>query len=306
MVVDQLRCAGVLSAIRMARAAFPNRMLVADFNQRFGPLLGGGPVAAAARSAADPVAATRNLMAKLRPEAREDPAAQFVVGHTKIFFAKGVLEGLEEARVELFERFATRLQTLARGANARRTLRAAAKMQTALVPLQTMVRMVVQRRRFRLQKEGYLSLQARVRGRAARRVAAGKREALRAAAEADAARLADELAAAQKAAEEKRKAREAEEAKKAAEAEAKGMAAAAAAAEAAQRGAAAKAQEEAEAKELQAKQAEVEAAKAKAEEEVRRAGAESCSSQHTSLSAPCRRCRRRRRCCHAHTTTIAN
>merc|ERR1719355_428706 len=38
MVVDQLRCAGVIEAIRISRAGFPARMPLAEFVQRFTPL----------------------------------------------------------------------------------------------------------------------------------------------------------------------------------------------------------------------------------------------------------------------------
>ncbi|CAN0233545.1 unnamed protein product, partial [Discosporangium mesarthrocarpum] len=39
MVVDQLRCAGVIEAIRISRAAYPNRMLFGSFINRFQPLV---------------------------------------------------------------------------------------------------------------------------------------------------------------------------------------------------------------------------------------------------------------------------
>ncbi|CAN0505455.1 unnamed protein product, partial [Scytosiphon promiscuus] len=35
-VAEQLRCAGVVEAIRISRAAYPNRMARTDFNKRWG------------------------------------------------------------------------------------------------------------------------------------------------------------------------------------------------------------------------------------------------------------------------------
>ena len=35
MVVNQLRCAGVIEAIRISRAAYPNRMLYTEFCEQF-------------------------------------------------------------------------------------------------------------------------------------------------------------------------------------------------------------------------------------------------------------------------------
>uniref|UniRef100_A0AAV1TM20 Myosin motor domain-containing protein n=1 Tax=Peronospora matthiolae TaxID=2874970 RepID=A0AAV1TM20_9STRA len=35
MIVEQLRCAGVIAAIRISRAAFPNRLPLVEFQQRF-------------------------------------------------------------------------------------------------------------------------------------------------------------------------------------------------------------------------------------------------------------------------------
>ena len=38
LVTDQLRCAGMIEAVRISRAAYPNRLRHEYFLQRFGPL----------------------------------------------------------------------------------------------------------------------------------------------------------------------------------------------------------------------------------------------------------------------------
>jgi myosin-5 len=92
MVVEQLRSAGVVDSIRISRAAYPNRMLSADFKLRFKVL-----ASSEAKSHETLIAAlVKKYCSKMT--VKDDRYYEF--GKTKIFFVKGVLELFEDARLE--------------------------------------------------------------------------------------------------------------------------------------------------------------------------------------------------------------
>ncbi|KAJ1451801.1 P-loop containing nucleoside triphosphate hydrolase protein [Pelagophyceae sp. CCMP2097] len=95
MVVDQLRCAGVVEALRVARAGFPHRAAHADFLKRFALL---APAVREPRALADALGC--------------GGGAAF--GRAKIYFRAGVFEALEVRRSAARDGRATRFQTTAR------------------------------------------------------------------------------------------------------------------------------------------------------------------------------------------------
>eukprot|EP00929_Paragymnodinium_shiwhaense_P025618 TRINITY_DN15447_c0_g1_i1.p1 TRINITY_DN15447_c0_g1~~TRINITY_DN15447_c0_g1_i1.p1 ORF type:complete len:1423 (-),score=349.76 TRINITY_DN15447_c0_g1_i1:57-4325(-) len=188
MVVDQLRCAGVVEAIRVSRAGFPARIPLKDFVARFTPLArcaaglgfkcstvvgtdaGASKSAAAALAAikdkAEPTAACRALAGALVPAAAGDRQA-YEVGRTRVYFKGGVLEKLEERRALLLQAAATEMTRRVRGRQERE--RFACKRHTAVV-MQSLQRM-------RRQRNAYLRVQrAVVRFQSARRAVLAKRQ----------------------------------------------------------------------------------------------------------------------------------
>src|ERR1700733_124005 len=88
VVLDQLRCNGVLEGIRISRKGFPNRQIYAEFVKRYYLLAPNVP-----RNAEDTTKATKAIIDHLKLE--ED---SYRYGLTKVFFRTGQLAKIEETR----------------------------------------------------------------------------------------------------------------------------------------------------------------------------------------------------------------
>ncbi|XP_077338569.1 myosin-15 [Lithobates pipiens] len=107
LVLHQLRCNGVLEGIRICRKGFPNRVLYADFKQRYRIL---NPSAIPEDKFVDSRKASEKLLASLDLD-----HTQYQFGHTKVFFKAGLLGHLEELRDERLAKILTLIQSRARG-----------------------------------------------------------------------------------------------------------------------------------------------------------------------------------------------
>ncbi|XP_074868173.1 myosin-7B isoform X2 [Carettochelys insculpta] len=107
LVLHQLRCNGVLEGIRICRKGFPNRILYADFKQRYRIL---NPTAIPDDKFVDSRKATEKLLNSLDLD-----HSQYKFGHTKVFFKAGLLGHLEEMRDERLAKVLTMLQARIRG-----------------------------------------------------------------------------------------------------------------------------------------------------------------------------------------------
>uniref|UniRef100_A0A8C4TQE1 Myosin, heavy chain 7B, cardiac muscle, beta a n=1 Tax=Erpetoichthys calabaricus TaxID=27687 RepID=A0A8C4TQE1_ERPCA len=107
LVLHQLRCNGVLEGIRICRKGFPNRILYADFKQRYRIL---NPSAIPDDKFVDSRKATEKLLGSL-----DIDHTQYKFGHTKVFFKAGLLGLLEEMRDERLAKILTMIQARSRG-----------------------------------------------------------------------------------------------------------------------------------------------------------------------------------------------
>uniref|UniRef100_A0A8C2MZ53 Myosin-7B n=1 Tax=Cricetulus griseus TaxID=10029 RepID=A0A8C2MZ53_CRIGR len=107
LVLHQLRCNGVLEGIRICRQGFPNRLLYADFRQRYRIL---NPSAIPDDTFVDSRKATEKLLGSL-----DIDHTQYQFGHTKVFFKAGLLGILEELRDQRLAKVLTLLQARSRG-----------------------------------------------------------------------------------------------------------------------------------------------------------------------------------------------
>ncbi|CAM1502125.1 Fc.00g041090.m01.CDS01 [Cosmosporella sp. VM-42] len=105
LVLDQLRCNGVLEGIRIARTGFPNRLPFAEFRQRYEVLCQNMP-----QGYVEGQSAATMMLEKLGLD-----KALYRVGLTKVFFRAGVLAELEEQRDALITEIMGRFQAVARG-----------------------------------------------------------------------------------------------------------------------------------------------------------------------------------------------
>jgi len=110
LVLDQLRCNGVLEGIRIARTGFPNRLTFAEFRSRYEVLCENMPKGYLGGQEA----------AKIMLECLKMDKSNYRVGLTKVFFRAGVLADLEEQRDGLIRDIMSRFQSIARGFMQRR------------------------------------------------------------------------------------------------------------------------------------------------------------------------------------------
>ena len=127
LVLDQLRCNGVLEGIRIARLGYPNRLPFVEFRQRYEVLTPG----IIPRGYMDGREACRRMVSCL-----ELDDMIYRIGTSKIFFKAGVLAELEERRDALLYDIFSRLQAASRMWMARRQMRKILNRAVALRTIQ--------------------------------------------------------------------------------------------------------------------------------------------------------------------------
>eukprot|EP00900_Chrysochromulina_parva_P008310 jgi/Chrpa1/17480/Chrysochromulina_OHIO_Genome00007564-RA len=177
----QLRCAGVLEAVRISRMAYPNRMPHPAFVRRY-------MVLAPKRWQADHSA----LLVKAREAAPGDAeifkgcqqvlgvvvedASRYQLGKTKVFFRAFLLESLEKRRSSALGLSAKVLQKMMRGLLCQKRYR---QKRQAAIRLANAVRRHQAQVRYTRQRTSTISIQAAWRGRRSRKYFRSLRAALR-------------------------------------------------------------------------------------------------------------------------------
>ncbi|XP_073794885.1 myosin-7 isoform X2 [Danio rerio] len=132
LVLHQLRCNGVLEGIRICRKGFPNRILYAEFKQRYRIL---NPLAIPEDTYVDSRKAVEKLLGSL-----DIDHTQYKFGHSKVFFKAGLLGQLEDMRDERLSKVLTLLQAFCRGKLMRMERKRMMKEKEALMVIQWNIR----------------------------------------------------------------------------------------------------------------------------------------------------------------------
>uniref|UniRef100_A0AAV1TMU3 Unconventional myosin-Vc n=1 Tax=Peronospora matthiolae TaxID=2874970 RepID=A0AAV1TMU3_9STRA len=157
MIVEQLRCAGVIAAIRISRAAFPNRLPLVEFQQRF------QIICPSAMRDAEPCDMVAGLLKELVPDiATSMQNTKFAVGSTKVYFSSGLLQRLEDRRNVILKDHAILVQKVMHGYVYRKRF---LRQRNAAVEIQSRTRGSFQARRYRTLRTGMIKLQSLERGR---------------------------------------------------------------------------------------------------------------------------------------------
>ncbi|KAM7353237.1 myosin heavy chain isoform 23-T23 [Cochliomyia hominivorax] len=136
LVMHQLTCNGVLEGIRICRKGFPNRMVYADFKQRYQIINPGGIVGVA----------DIKKQSQLILEATPLDPDMYRIGHTKVFFRAGVLGQMEEFRDERLGKIMSWMQAWARGYLSRKGFKKLQEQRVALKVVQRNLRKYLQLR----------------------------------------------------------------------------------------------------------------------------------------------------------------
>ncbi|KAE9048196.1 Unconventional myosin-Va [Phytophthora rubi] len=168
-VVSQLRCAGVVEAIRITRAAFPNKMAHEKFLRRFVMMRSMKDVSAASATTTVTEACeqlAKELLsgddfAKTQEGGEHSRTPTFVVGKSLVYFGKDVLEFLEHRRTTFVHERAIVIQQTARRWMAQRRIK---KVRTMISKVQALHRCRMQRRSFLEKRKKCIIVQSVWRG----------------------------------------------------------------------------------------------------------------------------------------------
>ncbi|GLE07845.1 hypothetical protein PINS_up018551 [Pythium insidiosum] len=157
MVVSQLRCAGVIEAIRISRVAYPNRLSLEELLNKFWIF-----------APKHPDATLRERCEALMLQMKFKMPEEYQLGRTRIYFRMGVLETMEEKKAFHLDSQARRLQHVMRGFHLRLVY---LRKLDAIVKLQSVARCVIWMNRYHAFQDALRVLQAHWRGIRGRRLA---------------------------------------------------------------------------------------------------------------------------------------
>ncbi|XP_065898509.1 myosin-9-like [Dysidea avara] len=131
LVLEQLKCNGVLEGIRICRQGFPNRILFPEFRQRYEILTPG----IIPKGFMDGKKATEKML-----QALDLDPSHYRIGHSKVFFRAGVLAKLEEDRDIKLTGIIISLQACIRGLLGRRAYLKRVEQSRAMKVIQSNIR----------------------------------------------------------------------------------------------------------------------------------------------------------------------
>jgi myosin heavy subunit len=148
-VHEQLRCQGILEAIRIARAAYPNRLVHGEIISRYAFCLFDESLAKPGGAAMeDKIRKTKGEMkrkAEMLMQALNLDTSTYQIGRTKVFFRRVALEELEASRGRVVDRKLTKLQAAVRSMIYRKRF---LRMRFAAITVQARGRAYNERRSF--------------------------------------------------------------------------------------------------------------------------------------------------------------
>eukprot|EP00268_Persea_americana_P032470 TRINITY_DN3195_c0_g1_i1.p1 TRINITY_DN3195_c0_g1~~TRINITY_DN3195_c0_g1_i1.p1 ORF type:complete len:974 (-),score=224.12 TRINITY_DN3195_c0_g1_i1:1265-4186(-) len=165
LVLQQLRCCGVLEVVRISRSGYPTRMSHQKFARRYGFLL------LENAASKDPLSVSVAILHQFNilPE-------MYQVGYTKLFFRTGQIGVLEDTRNRTFHGI-LKVQSCFRGHRARRFVR---DLRTGITALQSFVRGEKARQEFVILVQRYraaVTIQKQIKRKLARKAFVNVRDA---------------------------------------------------------------------------------------------------------------------------------
>lgn len=157
-IVTQLRCAGVIEAIRVSRSAYPSRLPHAECVKKFRVLAAPSPETGATKAQCEA------LLATLLPQGH---IVDYQVGVTRVYFREGVLEALETQRGWALRKHAIVVQKTVRCWVLSRRFQ---RQKRHVLVVQKYWRRHVVQRRYGTLRRGLVRLQAQSRGVHARKL----------------------------------------------------------------------------------------------------------------------------------------
>ncbi|XP_073025671.1 myosin-2-like [Primulina eburnea] len=133
LVLEQLRCCGILEVVRISRSGYPTRMMHQEFSRRYGFLLVDD------NACPDPLSTSIAVLQQFNilPET-------YQVGYTKLYFRAGQIGALEDVRKQVLQG-TVEVQKCFRGHRARRYFH---ELKNAVVSLQSYVRGDIARKEY--------------------------------------------------------------------------------------------------------------------------------------------------------------
>ena len=144
--LEQLRCAGVVAAVSISRAVFPNRLSHQSALDRFECLLPADTVIAEASPVETPIEVMMSFLLKgMEKQDNTESKQMFVCGKTRVYFYTGALEYLESERLVALGKRAIVMQRIVRGFAAKFKF---TTMKFSAIKLQAFIRFALARRNY--------------------------------------------------------------------------------------------------------------------------------------------------------------